>query len=124
MRLIKAKVVLLEEQKAVTKNFFIDTETFGGAEQIIAEAFGTNEYKAMEYVNFSDFVDMDGEFFFKVVSDIVTANEVTAKESRSRIVTLVKGSDVETVTEKFKEKKDFSEELVSVTKINVEDIIK
>lgn len=124
MKLIQAKVALInEEQKKVTKSFLVDAETFTEAEARIAEELESTDVKSMSFANFSDFKDYKGGFFFKVVSNIITINEVSAKETKTRISTLAKGSDVETVTAKFKEGKEFSEELVSVTKINIEDII-
>lgn len=123
-RYVKAKVVLQEDQKPVTRCFFVVAETFGHAEQVIAEETGSTEYTAMEFVSFNGGLkESEGESLFRVTSDLVTLNEVTGREQRTRLCTLVWGDDVEGVTELMRREKDDSEELVKVEKLNVADII-
>nr|DAR26203.1 MAG TPA: protein of unknown function (DUF4494) [Caudoviricetes sp.] len=108
IKLIRVSMCCNEAQpngavKPVNLDYYMEAETFGRAEEIAVGDLGAQEVRGMSRVSFADYKDYsDGEAecgFFKVLSDLVTVNEATGKEKKTRIVSLAKGRSVESVTE-------------------------
>lgn len=124
-RLIKANVgSKTDEGKKVNQTFYGDAETFTEAEAKVIEELGAVEVKALEIVNFGEFVDGDNEFWFKAVIDTTLIDEVSAKEKKTRCTMLINGVSVESVTKQINAVKQPIDELIKVEKINIEGIIK
>lgn len=133
IKLIRVSMCCNEAQpngavKPVNLDYYMEAETFGRAEEIAVGDLGAQEVRGMSRVSFADYKDYsDGDAecgLFKVLSDLVTVNEATGKEKKTRIVSLAKGRSVESVTEIFrKETMGLGEVLAGVVRLKVEDVL-
>lgn len=121
------------EMKKVNETYVVDAITFGEAEESIAEianSYATSEYdiKNINPAPYSEifFSDKDtDDKYYRVKLNLITINEATLKEKKSKVTYLVQASSLEQArknTEEVMKGTMIDYEFVSVTETKIMDV--
>lgn len=121
------------EVKKVSETYVVDAITFGEAEESIAEianSYATSEYeiKNINPAPYSDifFSDKDtDDKYYRVKLNLITINETTQKEKKSKVTYLVQAGSLEQArknTEDVMNGTMIDYEFVSVTETKILDV--
>lgn len=122
------------EMKKVNETYVVDAITFGEAEESIAEianSYATSEYdiKNINPAPYSEifFSDKDtDDKYYRVKLNLITINEATLKEKKSKVTYLVQASSLEQArknTEEVMKGTMIDYEFVSVTETKILDVL-
>ena len=132
MKYVKVKVVCYDlNGKNNNKTFLVDAESFAEAEEKVYETVSADKtalevnVRSMGIVQFSECkLTQNGDDFFKVTLCIMSVDENTGRQKKTKYTMLVEcedAKDVNLVVEQVMSMDDY--EILKIEKLNVEDVI-
>lgn len=128
---VKVKYSTIDDNgsdKNVTENYMLEAETFGHAEErahlILSEQIGGDfSVEAEKKVKYDEVKLFDtGDWYFLVVVDMLTFDEVRMKDKKQKVKSIVQADDLKSCYERVEQM--WSESLVSffIRKIEIKNI--